>query len=117
MIKQNIIFMLIFSQMLLTELFFIDKAFADNDLFEDQQIYNIKELKASGKISSLESILDKLSEHNIIRLLEIELKQDVAHHANHPFIYEIEYINDKNFVLEIEVDAVTAQVLSIEREH
>jgi uncharacterized membrane protein YkoI len=74
--------------------------------------FDVKELKEMGKISSLEIILEKLSDYNIDRLLEVELKQ-----KNNQYIYELEYINDKGIVLEIEVDAVTAQVLEIEYEH
>ena len=74
--------------------------------------FDFKELKETGKISSLEIILDKLSEYNITRLLEVDLKRE-----NNQYIYELEYINDKGIVLEIEVDAVTAQVLKIEYEY
>ena len=73
--------------------------------------FDVKELKESGKISSLENILDKLAGYNIDRLLEVELKRD-----NDQYIYEIEYINDKGVVLEIEIDAVIAEVLKIEYE-
>ncbi len=75
------------------------------------QEFDVKELKEAGKISSLENILDKLAGYNLDRLLEIELNWD-----NNQYIYEIEYINDKGVVLEIEVDAVTAEVLKIEHE-
>ena len=74
--------------------------------------FDFKKLKETGKISSLEIILDKLSEYNITRLLEVDLKRE-----NNQYIYELEYINDKGIVLEIEVDAVTAQVLSKKYEH
>ncbi len=84
---------------------------------DNYQAFNIKELKDAGKISSLENVLDKLSGYGINRLLEIELKQDTSRQNSQQFIYEIEYINDEGMVLEIKVDALTAQVLSIEREH
>ena len=109
MIKQNILITIVI--LLLTNL-----CWADND-----QIYDVKELKDAGKISSLENILDKLSEYDINRLLEVELKlvtfQERSRQTNQQFIYEIEYINGKGIVLEIEVDALTAQVLKLEREH
>lgn len=108
-IKKRVI--LIFS-LLLTSLLFTNICWADHE-----QIFDAKTLKEAGDISSLENILDKLSEHDIHRILEIELKQDSSRGAKHPFIYEIEYINGKGMVLEIEVDALTAQVLNIEREH
>lgn len=107
-----LIFLVILSTILLSNLLF-----ADTNWFSGKQNYNIKELKASGKITSLENILAKLAEYNIHRLLEVELKQKKSPWNNHSFIYEIEYINNKGVVLEIEVDALTAQILSIEHEH
>jgi len=104
-IKKNIILLIII-------LLFSQLSWADNS-----QVFDVKELKESGQISSLENILDKLSKYDISRLLEIELKQADSRQVKHQFIYEIEYINGKGIVLEIEVDALTAQVLSIEREH
>ncbi len=109
MIRKAIILLIII-------LLFTHSSWADNE-----QDFNIKELKDAGKISSLENILSKLSDYGINRLLEVELKCDVFHEGSklveHRFIYEIEYINDRGIVLEIEVDALTAQVLNIEREH
>ena len=98
--------------LLLTSLLFTNTCWADHE-----QIFDAKTLKEAGKISSLTNILDKLSEHDIHRILEIELKQDSSREAKHPFIYEIEYINGKGMVLEIEVDALSAQVLNTEREY
>jgi len=97
---------------LIVILFFTHPAWADSE-----QTFDIKELRETGKISSLENILDKLSAYKITRLLEIKIKKDTSHPVNQRFIYEIEYINDKGIVLEIEVDALTAHVLNIEREH
>ena len=103
--KKNIIVLILI-------LLFSHLSWADN-----YQVFDIKELKEAGKISSLENVLKKLSGYDINRLLEIELKQDTSRRISQQFIYEIEYINDEGIVLEIEVDALTAQVLSIEREH
>ncbi|MCW8929191.1 MAG: hypothetical protein OQL19_03005 [Gammaproteobacteria bacterium] len=113
MIKNNrmkLIFILLFT------LFFINIVYADHD-----PIFNIKELKEAGKISSLETILGKLSPYGIHRILEVELEKNVIQtndgQINYQYIYEIEYINNDGIVLEIEVDALTAQILDIEREH
>ncbi|MCU7800807.1 MAG: PepSY domain-containing protein [gamma proteobacterium symbiont of Lucinoma myriamae] len=78
----------------------------------DENKYDVMSLKAAGKITSLEMILEKLSSYDIDRLLEIELEQE-----DNRYIYEIEYVNSKGVVHEIEVDAVTAQVLKTEREY
>ena len=102
-------FILVFSQLILSQ-----HCLADEELSESSHYLDIKALNESGKLSSLESILEKLSTHHINRILEIELKQG---QSNHPFIYEIEYINNEGIVLEVEVDAQTAEILSIEREN
>lgn len=85
------------------------------------QIFDVKALKEEGKISSLELILDKLSSYNINRLIEIELKRRVLHDSpsipKKQFVYKIEYVNNKGIVLEIEVDALTAEVLNHEYEY
>ena len=78
----------------------------------DDAKYDVKTLKEDGKIISLEVILRKLSDHDIHRLLEVELERE-----GNRYIYEIEYINSKGIVYELEVDAVTAQVLKTEREY
>ena len=88
-----------------------------DDREEDHEEYNIIELKDAGKISSLEDILKNLSSHHIERILEIELKHVHNKHDKQLFIYEIEYINDGGIVMEIEVNALTAQVLKLEREY
>ena len=117
MIKYTITHLLVLSLLLFTGLFFTDTTFADNNEAQYEQHYTVKELKASGKIDSLENILMKLSGYNIKRLLEIELKQDISTSGRQFFIYEIEYLNHTGIVLEIMVDALTAEVLCIEKEY
>ena len=84
---------------------------AQSSSSDDDVNYDVKILKESGKITSLEVILQKLSDYDIHRLLEVELE-----HEGNRYIYEIEYINSQGIVYELEVDAVTAQVLKTERE-
>jgi len=100
-----------------TFIFIIAILFSHLSMADDNHQLDVKELKETGKISSLEFILDKLSRYHIDRLLEVELKRDTSRLINHQYIYEIEYINDNGVVLEIEVDAVNAQVLKTEREY
>ena len=96
-------------------------ACADLVWADSVQKFDVKALKEEGKISSLEYILDKLSSYNINRLIEIELKRGSLHDspdwARQQFIYKIEYVNNKGIVLEIEVDALTAEVLKHEYEY
>lgn len=78
---------------------------------EYAQQSELKTLSDTGEIQPLQTILDKLSKYSIERLLEVELERD-----NNIYIYEIEYLNDKGIVLEIKVDAVSAEVLEIKEE-
>ncbi len=112
-----LIVILLFADLILIKHSFAENNFTDDPRGNDDPIYDIKVLKTAGKISSLEDLLNKLSSHNISRILTVELKQASAHESNHPFIYEIEYINNEGIVLEIEVNALTAQVLSKEYEY
>ncbi len=84
---------------------------ADNSLDLD-----VKGLKEAGVIKSLEIILDNLTTYNIERLLEVELKYENSHSSQPSYVYEIEFINNRGIVLEIEVDAMTSQVLNIKKE-
>ena len=68
------IFILLFAHLLLINHVYAEIDFTDKREQSDDQTYVIKALIASGKISNLENILNKLSEHNINRLLEVELK-------------------------------------------
>lgn len=100
--------------LVITILFLMGLSQADDEVHEN---FDIKALKDAGKITSLELILQSLSSYDINRILEIELKREESGGENGQYIYEIEYINDKGVVLEVEVDALTAQVIKIEREH
>lgn len=79
---------------------------------DEEHRYDVKQLRESGEITSLELILEKLSEYPIKRLLEVELEKE-----NDRYIYEIEYLDNNGRVFEIEVDAVTARVLKKQQEY
>ena len=79
---------------------------------DDNRYYDVKELKDAGEITSLENILSQLTEHDINRLLEVELERE-----NNRYIYEIEYLDSKGIVYEVEVDAITAEVIKTKREY
>ncbi len=81
----------------------------DNE--EEYTPHEIKALKTAGKITSLEHILDQLQELGVARLLEVELIKNCDHPDNSEYLYEIEYIDHQGMGLELEVDALTSQVL------
>lgn len=83
-----------------------------NSIADDDEHYDVKQLKEAGEIMSLEMLLKKLAKHDIDRLLEVELERE-----NNRYIYEIEYIDTQGTVYELEVDAISAKVLKTEREH
>lgn len=85
---------------------------ADDDYRLNAEQPDVKELKENGEISSLEAILQKLHDHDISRVLEVELEK-----KNNRYVYEIEYLNTKGMVYEVEVDALTSQVMKTKREH
>ncbi len=84
---------------------------ADDDEEEEYTPHEIKALKTAGKITSLERILDQLKEFGVARLLEVELIKNRDHPDNSEYLYEIEYIDHQGMVLELEVDALTSQIL------
>ncbi len=86
---------------------------ADDDEEEEYTPHEIKALKTAGKITSLERILDQLQAFGVARLLEVELIKNRDHPDNSEYLYEIEYIDHQGMVLELEVDALTSQVLHI----
>ncbi len=85
---------------------------ADNDY----HLMELKALKTAGKICSLEHILQQLEHYGINRLLEVELKENKDHPDNSDYLYEIEYIDPQGRVLELEVDALTSEVLHLDEE-
>lgn len=105
---KSIIFLVILS------LSVVSLAHDDDD--EEYSPHEIKALKKAGKITSLERILDKLNQYDVTRLLEVELIDNKDHPDNSEYLYQIEYIDHQGMVLELEVDALTSQVLHHENE-
>ncbi len=90
----------------------VSSAIADDDDDKDEyHDFNVKALHNEGKIASLESILNNLAKYKLSRLLEVELVENKDHPDNSEYLYQIEYINPQGKVLELEVDALTSQVL------
>ncbi len=87
---------------------------SDNEpafLLADLDINNVMELKQSGEILPLESILERVRELQPGRVIEIELEDDDGR-----YIYEMEVVDDSGVVWDIDVDARTGKLLERERD-
>ncbi|MCW8906652.1 MAG: PepSY domain-containing protein [Sedimenticola sp.] len=63
-------------------------------------------LHEAGNILSLEQILERVREHYPGRLLEVELEQE-----GESLIYEVELLDSEGQVWELELDAVSGEML------
>jgi len=70
-----------------------------------------RRLSEAGDILPLEKILEHAQQHQSGRVLEVEFEND-----NGQYIYEIEILNAKGVVWELELDAQTGQLLDRKQE-
>ena len=70
-----------------------------------------RRLSEAGEILPLETILEHAQQHQSGRVLEVEFEQD---HGQ--YIYEIEILNTRGIVWELEFDAQTGQLLERKQE-
>lgn len=82
-------------------------AFAGRDIGQDEALY----LVSRGVIQSLERFIDDALARYPGRFLEAELEWDDGR-----YVYEIEIVTHSGKVLELEYDAVTGELLRIEKE-
>lgn len=82
-------------------------ALASNDLSTGQ----IRELVRQGKILSLETILQKYRPRMQGRLLDLEVERE---HGQ--LVYELEFLREDGYIVELKIDAATGQVLEEEIE-
>ena len=68
-------------------------------------------LHEAGDILSLEQILERVRERHPGRLLEVELEQE-----DESLIYEVELLDGEGRVWELELDAVSVEVLKEKQE-
>ena len=66
----------------------------------------IRRLKESGKIRSLESVLEEIRRDYPGRIIEIELDDDDG-----SYTYELELVNKQGVVWDLEIDARTGKLL------
>lgn len=66
----------------------------------------IRRLKESGRIRSLESVLEEIRRDYPGRIIEIELDDDDGR-----YIYELEVVDEQGIVWDLEIDARTGKLL------
>ncbi|MGQ0592610.1 MAG: PepSY domain-containing protein [Gammaproteobacteria bacterium] len=66
----------------------------------------IRRLKESGKIRSLESVLEEVRRDYPGRIIEIELDDDDG-----SYTYELELVDEQGVVWDLEIDAHTGKLL------
>lgn len=76
----------------------------DSPGVEDHE--QIRRLKESGRIRSLESVLEEIRRDYPGRIIEIELDDDDGR-----YIYELEVVDEQGIVWDLEIDARTGKVL------
>ena len=72
-----------------------------------------RELVAKGDILPLTQILEKARKVQPGRILEVELEYEKEHGG---YVYELEILDKKGQVWELEFNAVTGEVVELERE-
>lgn len=77
----------------------------------DLSANEIKKLKETGEIMSLESILQQVQKDYPGRVIEVELDED-----DKAYVYEIELVDKDNIVWELEIDATTGKVIKHEQD-
>jgi len=71
-----------------------------------------RRLSEAGEILPLETILQRAQQHQPGRVLEVEFDNDRGQ-----YIYEVEILNTKGIVWELELDARTGQLLERKQEN
>lgn len=88
----------------------VSVASAGHTLADDKISHDAaKQLLESGKILSLEIILEKVAERVPGKLIETELEYDDGR-----IMYDIKILRPEGRVQEIEIDAATGEILKIE---
>lgn len=77
-------------------------ASADSKLRQDE----VRQLRESGKIMSMEDILARVRQIQPGQVVEIELERENGRH-----VYEVKLIDSANRIHKLELDAGTAEVL------
>ncbi len=78
----------------------------------DEDHVMARKLLESGQILSLEKIMEHARRHKVGDILETELENKRGR-----YIYEVELLDSAGQVWELELDAASGKLISVEREH
>jgi len=85
---------------------------AGNPVFASDDQETARRLSEAGEILPLETILEHAQQHQPGRVLEVEFEKKRGQYT-----YEIEILNTKGIVWELELDARTGQLLERKQEN
>lgn len=80
-------------------------------LIADLDVQEVRRLKESGEIKPLEQLLRQVRNRYPGRVIEIELEQEDGR-----YVYELELVDDRGVLWDMEFDARTGQLLERERD-
>lgn len=79
--------------------------------FADMDIDDVMRLKESGEILPLESVLQRVREIQPGRVIEIELEKEDGR-----YVYELEVVDERGVVWDIDIDARNGELIERERD-
>lgn len=82
-----------------------------NTAFGSDDHETARRLSEAGEILSLETILQRVQQHQTGRVLEVEFEEDRGQ-----YIYEVEVLNSKGVVWELKLDARTGELIERKQE-
>ena len=82
-----------------------------NAAFGSDDHETARRLSEAGEILSLETILQRVQQHQTGRVLEVEFEEDRGQ-----YIYEVEVLNSKGVVWELKLDARTGELIEHKQE-
>lgn len=82
-----------------------------NTAFGDNDHETARRLSEKGDILPLETILQRVQQHQTGRVLEVEFEEE-----QDQYIYEVEVLNSKGVVWELKLDARTGEILERKQE-
>lgn len=80
-------------------------------LLADLDVREVRELKDSGQIMSLEEVLRVVRKQYPGRVIEVELEKDDG-----GYIYDLEVVDEQGVVWDIEIDAGNGELIERERD-
>lgn len=73
--------------------------------------FDVRQLESNGDIMKLGQVMERISEKLPGRILEVELDKEAGN-----YVYEIELIDQKGVIWELEIDARSGELLKKQKE-